>query len=293
MISITSNKFIYVCFILSLCFLFMISYFAYPAIMNYYYIRKGAKEIDQRDFISAINTLSKNITISPNKYTAHYLLAEAIRKRLFYARYKELSPEKESSLIRKGEEAYKKALKLEPNSNEARIGLAKLYLFSSKYSEALYQFKIAALNSDNHEIYKYIGQIYIELNKPDIAKKYFLCAKQGKAPKSIKSQQQSNLVECIKANNKKYFIDLQLKWIINDFNLFNNLLGDLTLAKSIVSDIYFGVLVTNIKLYSNHLLHKNINKIVLQSINVANKDNLIKYGVSITEVHINKITSID
>ena len=79
----------------------------------------------------------------------------------------------------KAEEAYRKAVDLEPSEPSHQRGLGQTLLAEEKYSEALkvYQ-RLADLMPDDSDVYLRLGQIYRELHQPDKAEDALVKARQ-------------------------------------------------------------------------------------------------------------------
>lgn len=85
----------------------------------------------------------------------------------------------------KAEEAYRKAVELDPSELSHQRGLAQTLLSEEKYSDALkaYQ-KLSDLMPDDSDVYLRLAQIYRELHQLDKAEEYLLKARQY-APGSL------------------------------------------------------------------------------------------------------------
>jgi tetratricopeptide (TPR) repeat protein len=81
--------------------------------------------------------------------------------------------------LAKAEEAYRKAVDLEPSEPSHQRGLGQTLLSEEKYSEALkiYQ-RLADLMPDDPDVYLRLGQIYRELHQPDKAEDALVKARQ-------------------------------------------------------------------------------------------------------------------
>jgi len=140
--------------------------------------------------------LSKQIHAEPNNHELYYLRSNEWLKinKLDYAlkdisvaldlskenavynfKKGELLMERDSADAKTAQKLYEKAIKLEPNFEDALFKLGKLYLARQEYENALATFdKLIAIDMNNARAYFYKGMAYKENNFKERAKEMFL-----------------------------------------------------------------------------------------------------------------------
>ena len=86
-------------------------------------IEEGKQYIEEFKFKEAIKLFSNAVKKDPSNAKLHFYLGDAIRLRVFHARYKELSTENEKNLLEQAEEEFNKAIKIRIPSTTVRIYL--------------------------------------------------------------------------------------------------------------------------------------------------------------------------
>lgn len=250
-------------------------------------IEKGQNLIDRFEFEKAIGLFEQKIVDNPINYKWHYYLGEAIRSKLFYARYKELSPEQERSLIIKSESSFKTALELNPNSYEAKIGIAKLSGFERNYSEAIKWYsEVISSGVHSSDIYTEIGRMYAKNGQIEIANEYFASANDREKSDnnvSIFVSKFTNDSIFRKTNDE---IVSYVFWTIVDPVLFKGWFESRSNAENIVQDIYSANLINSLIGKEKPREIYDIHKIKNEIIQNCNKGKLKLYGIRIIDIVI-------
>ena len=211
-------------------------------------IQKGINYIDSFQFQKAINHFSTLIEKGKKDEIIYFYLGEAIRLRIFFSRYKELTEEKESELMKQAESAYLKSLEISPSYSDSEMGLGKLYYRNKDYTTALELFfKIESDGIKNPEVYEEIGNCYLAQNKIQLAREYFI--KGGiKQRLGFEKGKKSTLVidEEYSIDDQKIMTKSTLIWEISDPIIFIAQNGNMDTAASRVHDLYYAALLLSL-----------------------------------------------
>ena len=246
-------------------------------------IKEGNQLIEEFEFNEAIKLFSKSLKENETNDRLQYYLGESIRLRLFYSRFKEFSENKKKGLMKNAEKAYLTSKKLNPEIGDAYIGLARLYAYDRHYDNALHFYKKAlSKETINHEIYKEIGNIYLKMNKTDLAKSYFSLSEK-KAPSIIGqgSEFVLNLKDNMRFNGKKKEVNGKITWKVADALIFNARVPDVNFGEKIIYETFIANLSKHIKMNNNFCLGDDTNNRKAEIIKKCNIDVLLEYGMEI------------
>jgi len=128
---------------------------------EYYYLRSNEwLKINNLDY--ALKDISVALDLSTENAVYNYKKAELLMER-------------DSADAKTAQKLYEKAIKLEPNFEDALLKLGKLYLARQEYENALGVFdKLIAIDMNNARAYFYKGMAFKENNFKERAKEMFL-----------------------------------------------------------------------------------------------------------------------
>ena len=249
-------------------------------------IKSGLHDMATGDFMGAIKEFGGAINQDPRNAKNFFYLAEAYRKSAL------VSPHRRGEIFEKALEAYNESLSLDPNLSVARIGLGRLYAMNRRYDDALKEFDHAiALNPKETSVYKEIGRSYLDIDKPEIAKEYFLLAS-GQEEKAgvCKTTNLLRFVDKIgPIDGKRFSVESQIIWCIQDPILYWGMINDISLAQSRIHDVYYGLVLKDIlfceeaKSLSDDALSSRIVKECNESVLSR------KFGIKIVSLNLKKI----
>ncbi len=249
-------------------------------------IEKGLNHIDRFEFNEAISHFQLAIEEGDNSEEIYYYLGESIRLRLFYSRYKELTPGMITDLSQQSENAYNKSLEINPAFTSARRGLGRLYYYQRNYGKALKQYEFIELEGiTDTAIYREIGDIYLKLGKKDKARMYFAKAGYNRTSNLGKEKQFTfSLINKMHVNSKPVEAKSTIIWEIVDPIIFAAKLGNTDNTKSRIQDIYFPAL--SLELHGNSNTNKlvDINHIDIKSIMERCNNVINVFGIKIVEI---------
>ncbi len=255
-------------------------------------IEKGITYIEQFEFEKAIDFFLIYAKENSEDSEAHHYLGKAIKERLFYARYKEISQENESKLFDQAEESFNKSLEINPKSLKARIQLAELYSYKRNYKKALEQYQVIESNGEcSSEIYNAIGKVYTELNNIKLAQKYYkLAVGDSFIDNYTKEILSLKITNHLMINNKKEIIISQVKWVILDPLIFNRRTENIKYAEKIIQDIYSPCL-SNSLIAIRKSTNNQVNKIEPNVILECSSKKLMVFGIKIKDIKLKLINS--
>lgn len=251
-------------------------------------VEKGISFIDQFEFEKAINFFLKYVQDNPNSAEANHYLGKAIKERLFYARYKEISQENESKLFYQAEKSFIKSLELNPKLSDSIVQLAELYNYKRKYKEALEQYQILENNGKGSpELYNSIGKIYTKLNKTQLAKKYYtLAGANNFIDHNTDKILDLKIVDHLIINSKNRTVNSQIKWMILDSLVFDRAVENKKYAEQIIQDVYFACLSHSLKMIGKDGVRSPINAMEIDMIIECNNEKLKNFGIKIENIDL-------
>jgi len=202
-------------------------------------VQRGQYYIQTLQFEKAIEEFNAAIIKEPNNAVYHFYLGEA------YRNYYLTNLDRKKDLLLSAEQAFIRSLNIDPDYQNARIGLGLLYSSNERYEDALSEFEhVIRVDPDNHKANEEIGKIYLRINKPELARKYFELSSSGNnEPESQGQEYEHTSIDKIRLRDKTYIsIESRISWQIVDPVFFNGTIGDVKLGGTRLHDFYFTTL---------------------------------------------------
>lgn len=255
------------------------------------FIELGRSEMERHEFGKAINSFKKAIEQNPTDSTVYCYLGKSY---IWYLRFNAAillkDKEQKNDILNKVAVAYQKSLELNPNSICAYEGLGEYYSYIDDYENSLIHYqKAALLNPEDRKIYKAIGRVFIELDKPGLAKEAFRTYLKGsKSSADYKKVYKFISKDKIRIDNGEVFLESIVKWRITDPTIYEGSVGYFKGAESRMKDLYFaGVrLVLSCSKNESDILSVESKR---QIIDQVNKYSLRKFGIEVSDISVNII----
>lgn len=273
---------------INVCALILIITFAWKGVdAKMDVIDEGKKLIEEFEFNGAIELFSKELDCNEDDYLLQYYLGEAIRQRLFFSRYKELSSDEKNELVIKSRLAFQSSLKINPEMVDAYIGLARLYFYDREYENALSYYKIAiSKQPSNKELFNEIGKTYLKIGKTDLAKRYFSMFTENKS--SFINDGTifiTHFSDKMHPSDKNYEINGNIKWVVVDALIFNARIPEIRFGEKIINETFIASISTfKSRSKSMNVDFSKINKHA--TIEYCNANALHEYGMKIKDYDI-------
>jgi tetratricopeptide (TPR) repeat protein len=151
-----------------------------------------------------------------------------------------------------------------------------LYASQRLFSDALTQLEIFLKNNpDNKKANIEIGNVYLDLDKPEVAKKYFQKAFNSNDLEEIshKEFQSSNSEKFLLFDDKFITIRSRISWRVADPLLYAGSVGNEVIAETRINDYYTSLLIPIVatKTYSEvtSYLGKDVENMIINKLNVS------------------------
>ena len=258
---------------------------------SYRELQKGKKLLAKFEFEKATRILSSAVEKDPTNAKIHYHLGEAYRQHVLFSRYKKLTLEGKRSLLSKAEIFYKKALSIDGMFHDARIGLARVYASEKRYEEAIKEFDIVIKQTpDRSMLYKEVSEIYLKLDKPELARKFLEFSLVGaERPGYDKKDYALISVDKIKMTTKKQInLESNIIWHIADPLFYHAIIDSERIAESRVLDVYESVLRTVILMKNYREVPRELGDEIKNEIIERCNDTILRrsFGIEIKDVKL-------
>lgn len=260
------------------------------------FVEVGRSEMERYKFGKAINSFKKAIELNPNDSNVYCYLGKSyiwhLRSNIEISLRKD--KEQKNDILNKAAAAYQKSLELNPDSICAYEGLGEYYSFINDYESSLNNYqKAAVLNPGNKNIYQEIGKVFIDLDKPVLAKEAFKTyLNASKKTADYEKIYQFISKDKIRIYNGEIFLESIVEWRIADPIIYEGSVGNFKGAEIRLKDIYssgLGVALCLIKNESDILSVESKQQIIDQ----VNGYSLKKFGIEVSDVGVNIIRERD
>ena len=248
-------------------------------------VQQGLMYMNNFEFGKAIDKFMAGVQQDTSNAMNYLYFGEAYRYSILEDIYSK------NEVIEKARQAYNRSLALDPRLLDARIGLGFVYSFNQQYEDALREFEIVATSDPgNTDVYKEIGKIYLALDKPQLAKKYFLMSSDVKKDDSLtrKMYHFQSVDKISLRENRHVTIESQITWDIVDPVLYRGSIREIKLAETRIHDLYYAILMKNIYNCGQELrqVGDDIRKKVVAE---CNKSKLMtNFGIRIVDLTLSK-----
>ena len=244
-------------------------------------VEQGLNWMDQFKFDKAINSFEAAIKLHPDDASIYCYLGASY---IWYLRTNiKISLKKDKTqkndILKKAKKTYLRSLELSPMNICALEGLGEYYRYVSDYQSALIQYQeLARQQPENKKIYREIGQVYIALDQPQLAKEAFSVFLKGR-PRSLDYAKDYELT--FSTLFGQAHIQNRIKWHVTDPTIYEGTLGDSKLAETRIKDLCYPCMrvVTD----TPELLSENSRVCILQRANGYLKK---RFGIEILETDI-------
>lgn len=249
--------------------------------------------INNFEFDEAIYLVSEYIEKQQRNPEHYYLLGEAIRQKLFFARYRELSAEDEKSFVKQAENSFLKSLSLDPKMIQSKLGLARLYLFLKNYQKALdYFLEIEKNGIADSEIYEDMAKIYHKIGNPKKSEKYYSLSIAGE--KSGDFEKNKVVDEChnferediVEMKGEQYFLKSNILWDVANDTVFSGRKSNLRAAENMIYDVFIGKFISMLTLRAADQDFFLNNEIKNEIIVTSNSKVLLERGVRLIDFEV-------
>ena len=259
------------------------------------FIELGRSEMERHEFGKAINSFKKAIEQNPTDSTVYCYLGKSY---IWYLRFNAAAllkdKEQKNDILNRVAAAYQKSLELTPNSICAYEGLGEYYSHIHDYENSLIHYqKAALLNPEDRKIYKAIGKVFIELDKPSLAKEAFRTYLKGsKSSADYEKVYQFISKDRVRIHTGEVFLESIVKWRITDPTIYEGSVGYFKGAESRVKDLYSAAVRLFLSCCENESDMLSV-ETKRQVIDQVNKYTPRKFGIEVSDVCVNIISGRD